>query len=116
MLLANMAKSDHIERLLTLKRDIALGLSASDIAINQLMDCFVKGAEGSWNPKANFNYLAYLFADLAKVGNCCSLCVCGLVHLASCCWSFLLCPEVLSLFLYKPPERVCSSSKSRACW
>ncbi|MCJ1431120.1 hypothetical protein MMC27_000471 [Xylographa pallens] len=66
MLLANMAKSDSIERLLTLKRDIVLGLSASDIAINQLMDCFVKGAVGSWNPKADFDYLAYLFADLAK--------------------------------------------------
>ena len=70
MLLANMAKSDSIERLLTLKRDVALGLSASKIAIDQLMDCFVKGAEGSWNLKADFDYLAYLFADLAKVGNC----------------------------------------------
>ncbi|MCJ1379303.1 hypothetical protein MMC17_002404 [Xylographa soralifera] len=66
MLLANMAKSDSIERLLTLKRDIPLGLSSSKIAIDQLMDCFVKGAEGSWNSKADFDYLAYLFADLAK--------------------------------------------------
>ncbi|MCJ1405367.1 hypothetical protein MMC11_008594 [Xylographa trunciseda] len=66
MLLANMAKSESIERLLTLKRDVPLGLSASKVAIDQLMDCFVKGAEGSWNPKADFDYLAYLFADLAK--------------------------------------------------
>ena len=67
MLLANMAKSDSIERVLTLKRDVPLGLSSSKIAIDQLMDCFVKGAEGSWNPNADFDYLAYLFADLAKV-------------------------------------------------
>ncbi|MCJ1351413.1 MAG: hypothetical protein MMC33_001397 [Icmadophila ericetorum] len=66
MLLANMAKSDSIERLLTLKRDPPLGLSTSKIAIDQLMDCFVKGAKGSYNPKANYDYLAYLFADLAK--------------------------------------------------
>ncbi|MCJ1477216.1 hypothetical protein MMC13_005887 [Lambiella insularis] len=66
ILLANMAKSDSIERILTLKRDVPLGLSTSKIAIDQLMDCFVKGAEGSWNPKANFDYLAYLFADLGK--------------------------------------------------
>ena len=67
MLLANMAKSDSIERLLTLKRDVILGLSTSKIAIDQLMDCFVKGAKGSYDPKADYDYLAYLFADLAKV-------------------------------------------------
>lgn len=30
------------------------------------MDVFVRGAQGSWNPSANYDYLAYLFADLAK--------------------------------------------------
>lgn len=69
MLLANMAKSDSIERILTLKRDVPLGLSTSKLAIDQLMDCFVKGAKKSWNPNADYDYLAYLFADLAKVGN-----------------------------------------------
>ena len=67
MLLANMAKSDSIECLITLKRDMPLGLSTSNIAIDQLMDCFVKGAQERWNPKASLDYLAYLFADLAKV-------------------------------------------------
>lgn len=67
MLLANMAKSDSIERILTLKRDVPLGLSTSKLAIDQLMDCFVKGPKGSWNAKADYDYLAYLFADLAKV-------------------------------------------------
>jgi len=67
MLLANMAKSDSIERILTLKRDVPLGLSTSKLAIDQLMDCFVKGPKASWNPNADYDYLAYLFADLAKV-------------------------------------------------
>ena len=67
MLLANMAKADSIERLLTLERDTQLGLSKSKSAIDQLTDCFVKGATGTYNPNANYDYLAYLFADLAKV-------------------------------------------------
>ena len=67
MLLSNMAKSDSFERLFTLERDAPLGLSKSKTAINQLMDCFVKGAEGAYNSEADFDYLAYLFADLSKV-------------------------------------------------
>ncbi|KAI7284535.1 DUF383-domain-containing protein [Hortaea werneckii] len=67
MLLANMAKSDSITTLLTKKRDIPKPLSTSPIAIDQLLDCFVKGADGSYNKHgANYNYLSYLFADLAK--------------------------------------------------
>lgn len=67
MLLANMAKSDTIKRILTLTRDVPKPLTTSNIAIDQLLDCFVKGAQGSYNPKADFDYLAYLFADIAKV-------------------------------------------------
>lgn len=66
MLLANMSKSDTIKEVLTMKRDIPSGLSTSPIAIDQLLDLFVKGAEGSWNKEANFDYLCYLFADLSK--------------------------------------------------
>ena len=66
MLLSNMAKSDKLEGLLTLKRDVPAELSKSNIAIDQLMDCFVKGANGNWNPTADFDFLAYLFADLSK--------------------------------------------------
>lgn len=66
MLLANMAKSPSITKLLTLKRDVPKPLSTSPIAIDQLLDCFVKGADGSYNPKADYDYLSYLFADLAK--------------------------------------------------
>lgn len=66
MLLANLAKSDNVKKLLTLKRDVPKPLSTSPIAIDQLLDCFVKGAGGSYNKDADYDYLCYLFADLAK--------------------------------------------------
>jgi hypothetical protein len=66
MLLANLAKSPSLKRLLTLSIPAVASLSASISALDQLLDLFVKGAEGSWNPAADFDYLAYLFADLAK--------------------------------------------------
>ena len=66
MLLANLAKSDTVKRLITLKRSIPQQLSSSAIALDQLMDCFVKGAEGQYNKDADFNYLSYFFADISK--------------------------------------------------
>lgn len=66
MLLANLAKSDGITRLLTLKRDVPKQLSTSDVAIDQLLDCFVKGAGGSYNKDASYDYLSYLCADISK--------------------------------------------------
>lgn len=66
MLIANLAKSSKINRLLTLKRKIPESVSSSAFAIDQLMDCFVKGAEGALNKHANYDYLSYLFADLSK--------------------------------------------------
>ncbi|KAF2473407.1 DNA-binding protein-like protein HGH1 [Lindgomyces ingoldianus] len=66
MLLANMAKDDSLQRVLELRRDIPKELSTSKWAIDQLLDCFVKGAEGSYNKHADFDYLSYFFADLAK--------------------------------------------------
>lgn len=66
MLLANMAKSPSITKLLSLKREIPKPLSTSPIAIDQLLDCFVKGAAGTYNKDADYDYLSYLFADLAK--------------------------------------------------
>jgi hypothetical protein len=41
-------------------------LSTSPYATDQLLDCFVKGAGNSYNKSANYDYLSYLFADLAK--------------------------------------------------
>ncbi|CAK4034131.1 related to FAM203 family [Lecanosticta acicola] len=66
MLLANMAKASNITKLLMLKREVPKPLSTSPIAIDQLLDCFVKGASGSYNKNADYDYLCYLFADLAK--------------------------------------------------
>lgn len=66
MLLANLAKSDSIKRVITLKRAVPKPLSNSQDAMDQLMDCFVKGAEGKLNPSADFDYLSYFFADISK--------------------------------------------------
>lgn len=65
-LLANMAKSTALQKLLTVKRRIPENVSTSANAIDQLMDCFVKGAEGGLNKHANFDYLSYFFADLSQ--------------------------------------------------
>ena len=66
MLLANLVKSDHLEKLHSLKRKAPESVSTSENAIDQLMDCFVKGAEGSLNKHANYDYLSYVFADLSQ--------------------------------------------------
>lgn len=66
MLLANMAKDDSLQRVLELKRKVPKELSKSEWAMDQLMDCFVKGAAGAYNKAADFDYLSYFFADLAK--------------------------------------------------
>ncbi|RAH45870.1 protein HGH1 [Aspergillus brunneoviolaceus CBS 621.78] len=66
MLFANLSKSNKMERLLSLKRQAPEGVSKSSNAMDQLMDCFVKGAENGLNKHATFDYLSYLFADLSK--------------------------------------------------
>lgn len=66
MLLANLAKSDSLKRLVTITRAVPKPLSNSAKAMDQLMDCFVKGAEGGLNKAADFDYIAYFFADLSK--------------------------------------------------
>lgn len=68
MLLSNLAKSDSFVRLLDLRRPTVPSLSPTAInAFDQLLDLFNKGVGGSYNPKSKFEYLPYLFADLAKV-------------------------------------------------
>lgn len=61
-----MAKHDSLQRVLELKRDVPKELSSSKWAMDQLMDCFVKGAAGAYNKDADYDYLSYFFADLAK--------------------------------------------------
>ena len=66
MLLANMSKRDTIKSILTKKQTPPEGLKSDDFVINQLFDLFVKGFDGSYNKHANYDYLAYMFADLTK--------------------------------------------------
>jgi hypothetical protein len=66
MLLANLAKWDDLKRILGLKRPASKALGSGSLAIDQLLDLFVKGADGTYNKDADFDYLAYLFADIAK--------------------------------------------------
>ena len=66
MLLANLAKWDSLKNLSTRKQSAPVALGSDEYVLNQLMDLFVKGADGSYNKHADFDYLAYLFADLAK--------------------------------------------------
>lgn len=66
MLLANLTKADDLKKLITLKRKTTDSVSSSSNAMDQLMDCFVKGAEGTLNKSANFDYLSYFFADISK--------------------------------------------------
>ncbi|KAK0746621.1 hypothetical protein B0T18DRAFT_348337 [Schizothecium vesticola] len=66
MLLANLAKHNSLQSLLTRTQPAPAKLGSDPLVLNQLMDLFVKGADGTYNPSANYDYLAYLFADLAK--------------------------------------------------
>ncbi len=66
MLLANLAKWDELKDILKVERPSPKELASNNIAIDQLLDLFVKGADGTYNKEADFDYLAYLFADLVK--------------------------------------------------
>jgi hypothetical protein len=66
MLLANLAKYDELKDILAVERPAPKELASNNRAIDQLLDLFVKGADGTYNKAADFDYLSYLFADLAK--------------------------------------------------
>lgn len=66
MLLANIAKWDGFKSILERKQQAPEVLGSDDIVLNQLMDLFVKGQDGTYNKKADFDYLAYVFTDLSK--------------------------------------------------
>ncbi|KAH6856586.1 hypothetical protein B0I37DRAFT_79027 [Chaetomium sp. MPI-CAGE-AT-0009] len=66
MLLANMVKWDDLKSLATRKQDPPSALKSNELVLNQLLDLFVKGADGTYNKKADFDYLAYVIADLSK--------------------------------------------------
>jgi len=66
MLLANLAKWDSLKTIIQRKQPPPETLGSDELVLNQLMDLFVKGADGSFNKDADYDYLAYMFADLAK--------------------------------------------------
>ncbi|KAI0482465.1 hypothetical protein GGR56DRAFT_685181 [Xylariaceae sp. FL0804] len=66
MLLANLAKCDAFTKVLGRKQPPPDVLQSNDVVLNQLVDLFVKGAEGTYNKHADFDHLSYLFADLTK--------------------------------------------------
>lgn len=66
MLLANLAKWEAFKSILNKKQPAPKELASDDTVLNQLLDLFVKGAEGTYNKNADFDHLAYLFADLTK--------------------------------------------------
>ncbi|PSK38756.1 hypothetical protein C7M61_002695 [Candidozyma pseudohaemuli] len=69
ILLANLAKNDSITKIFDItvtRSDEAKKVFASDNAMDCLMDCFVKGADRSLNKYADFDYLAYFFADISR--------------------------------------------------
>ncbi|KAM0463969.1 hypothetical protein ACHAO4_000694 [Trichoderma viride] len=66
MLLANLSKYDGSKAFLQRKQEAPSQLGSDDNVLNQLMDLFVKGQDGAYNKKADYDYLAYVFADLSK--------------------------------------------------
>jgi len=66
MLLANLVKWDALKSLVSRRQTPPDGLGSDDLVINQLVDLFVRGSDGRYNKMADFDYLAYVFADLAK--------------------------------------------------
>ncbi|KAK4176712.1 hypothetical protein QBC36DRAFT_387281 [Triangularia setosa] len=66
MLLANMTKWDGLKSIISRKQPVPGSLHSDELVLNQLMDLFVKGADGSYNKHADYDYLAYALADLSK--------------------------------------------------
>ncbi|KAJ6447084.1 DNA-binding protein hgh1 protein [Purpureocillium lavendulum] len=66
MLLANISGDDSFLSVLDRTQKAPAELGSDERIINQLMDLFVKGQDGGYNKNANFDYLAYVFANLSK--------------------------------------------------
>lgn len=70
ILLTNLAKNDSINKLFEFKlkheNEETKNIFKSENALDCLMDCFVKGADRSLNKYANYDYLAYFFADISR--------------------------------------------------
>lgn len=68
MLLANLTKHDSLTTLLTTFYPSPKSLTSAEetLGISLLLDLFVRGSDGTYNKEADYNYLSYVFADLAK--------------------------------------------------
>lgn len=70
ILLTNLAKNDAINKIFEFsiehKEEEQKKVFKSNKGIDCLMDCFVKGSDRSLNKYANFDYLAYFFADISR--------------------------------------------------
>lgn len=69
ILLANLAKNDAITKIFDIRLKLSLDqkkVFALDHAMDCLMDCFVKGSDRTLNKYADFDYLAYFFADISR--------------------------------------------------
>ncbi|CAR21506.1 Protein HGH1 [Lachancea thermotolerans] len=72
ILLTNLAKEDCITKVFSFttmdSKDVTLDKNVfkSERIVDCLMDCFVKGSDRTLNKFANFDYLAYFFADISR--------------------------------------------------
>ncbi|KAK6200153.1 protein HGH1 [Scheffersomyces amazonensis] len=69
ILLTNLAKNDAINKIfdITIDHDEEQKkIFKSGQVIDSLMDCFVKGNDRKLNKYANYDYLAYFFADISR--------------------------------------------------
>ncbi|OBA28902.1 hypothetical protein HANVADRAFT_51328 [Hanseniaspora valbyensis NRRL Y-1626] len=72
ILLSNLAKDEGVLEIFNINeihkdvQNIDKDIFKSDRVIDCLMDCFVKGFDRTLNKYANFNYLAYFFADISR--------------------------------------------------
>jgi hypothetical protein len=66
MLLANLSKHPNLSRVLTVDLPARPALSASPLAINQLLSAFLIGQDKQYNSTCDYDYLAYILAELAR--------------------------------------------------
>lgn len=73
ILLCNLSKEDTIVKIFDMtrekdesKKEKEKNIFGSDKLMDCLMDCFVKGYDRKLNEYANYDYLSYFFADIAR--------------------------------------------------
>lgn len=67
ILITNLAKNDKITKIFEIEVEPTnKDVFKSTKAVDCLIDCFVKGSERNLNKNANFDYLAFFFADLSR--------------------------------------------------